>query len=392
MVSTRTDNANERNVANLDSFSSQGVTVVNKSILLLLVIVGVAACEVASAQVPTYAPYGAWRGRIRYVRGPFRTRSTIHWGNGVTPTGGQVLMFGMSTAENVLTNPDFLNATLGRRDAEADETHKNISETVDRIRAINADLRTSLSVTVLDKLDVKPSSLGLPGDTPAVDKPDPPQERSVAALYRRFTQNTRDLIDLGKKIKSTAPEAVGEGAYLQSKRAELRLTDQQDKSLTALTQFAQAVSETMQAAPSQRTQFERPDIALGQFQAKLHDLSEDCKKVEELAGHLLKDGIALRKYVNVPFVQKGIDDAKQISEKAAQWGAPPAVSKTLFASAGDPAASPEAGSSSEPLDGSATAVDVDDPFAADPPGATCEDADPDNDDSDPDNNDSDPGA
>lgn len=75
----------------------------------------------AQAEAPRYEPYGAWRGRIRYVEGPRRTRTHIRWGNGITPVGGQVLMHFATVAGNVATNENFLNAVApGLRNAEVD--------------------------------------------------------------------------------------------------------------------------------------------------------------------------------------------------------------------------------------------------------------------------------
>ena len=92
-----------------------------KPICVILAVICIANGSTVSAQAPTFAPYGAWRGRIRYVEGPWRTRSTIRWGNGITPTGGQVVMHGLTSAENILTDPEVLKKLMsgGQRDAES---------------------------------------------------------------------------------------------------------------------------------------------------------------------------------------------------------------------------------------------------------------------------------
>jgi len=56
-----------------------------------------------------FVPYGAWRGNIRYVRGPFRTKETMRWGNGITPTGGMVLMHGLTVAGEVFAGAGALS-------------------------------------------------------------------------------------------------------------------------------------------------------------------------------------------------------------------------------------------------------------------------------------------
>lgn len=71
--------------------------------LMTIVVMGLGSK--ALAQPP--APYGAWRGKIHYVEGPYRTRMHVRWGGGITPVGGQVLMHLGTVAGNVATSPDF---------------------------------------------------------------------------------------------------------------------------------------------------------------------------------------------------------------------------------------------------------------------------------------------
>lgn len=98
-------------------------------------------CMVAVADVPEFQPYGAWRGRIRYVEGPFRTKTRIHWGNGVTEVGGQVLMHGLTVAGDVFTNPNTLGALVGR---SADE-QRSIDNEWQQIRDQDAKLKRQLA-------------------------------------------------------------------------------------------------------------------------------------------------------------------------------------------------------------------------------------------------------
>jgi hypothetical protein len=100
--------------------------------------------SVTLAEPPIYEPYGAWRGRIKYVEGPRRTRTHIRWGNGITPVGGQVLMHLATVAGEVATNENVLNAVTGReaeinadivRDvAKANEMNKGMLDKLNAIR------------------------------------------------------------------------------------------------------------------------------------------------------------------------------------------------------------------------------------------------------------------
>jgi hypothetical protein len=74
------------------------------------------------ADPPLYAPYGAWRGRIRYAEGPFGgVRTRVHWGNGITPVGGQVLGQLITVGGAFLTSPNF-GAIIGAGTGEGSNT------------------------------------------------------------------------------------------------------------------------------------------------------------------------------------------------------------------------------------------------------------------------------
>jgi hypothetical protein len=101
-------------------------------------------CLDAIAAAQSIVPSNAWRGRVRRVEGPFRTVERAHWGSGITPVGGQVLIQGLNVAGSVLTNPDFLSNVLRPRDAEPlgeSEAGRLIRE----IETRNSELDSSIS-------------------------------------------------------------------------------------------------------------------------------------------------------------------------------------------------------------------------------------------------------
>ena len=113
------------------------------------------ACAILVGEVsaqPTYQPYGAWRGHIRYVEGPHRTKEKIRWGGGLTPTGGAVLVQGFQSAQAVLTDPNVAGALLRQSDAE----HRGAFEAkLSELRSTNEQMRTDLPM-VLGKLGLEP--------------------------------------------------------------------------------------------------------------------------------------------------------------------------------------------------------------------------------------------
>lgn len=114
-----------------------------KQLCFVVVFVNILAsgCMDAVADVPEFQPYGAVRGRIRYVEGPFRTKTRIHWGNGLTEVGGQVLMHGLTVAGNVFTNPNTLGALVGRSEDE----QRGIEDEWQFIRDQDAKLKRQLA-------------------------------------------------------------------------------------------------------------------------------------------------------------------------------------------------------------------------------------------------------
>jgi hypothetical protein len=137
-------------------------------LLALLQLALVALPAECFAQPPMYEPYGAWRGRIRYHEGPFGgVRTRIHWGGGITPVGGQVLMHLGTVAGNVFTNPNTLGALAGAaggaRNAEVDP------ELIAAIGALGPQ-----NARMLDDLNAVRKSVGLASvafPTPAVIPP-----------------------------------------------------------------------------------------------------------------------------------------------------------------------------------------------------------------------------
>ncbi len=91
-----------------------------------------------------FVPYGAWRGNIRYVRGPFRTKETMRWGNGITPTGGMVLMHGLTVAGNV-----FAGAGAFSKDADAFAKETPSPATVDSQQFTDAVDKSKLTLEAL---------------------------------------------------------------------------------------------------------------------------------------------------------------------------------------------------------------------------------------------------
>ncbi len=311
-----------------------------KPIQVVLAIAVLACSAAASAQVPTFAPYGAWRGRIRYVEGPWRTRSTIHWGNGVTPTGGQVIMHGLTAAENVLTNPDFLSKVLsgGLRDAEAvakaEAKNAEIQAAILDIRTRNQTI-ANLNAPVLMAWDLEPTKLTpLVAEVPEGDSLDAPTELSVPELYDSYMELGKTIAKLPGSIRASASKASVYGQAVESRGASWGLNEEQ---LESVKQFNDFVRRVLASLPEGQPAEAGEDLAnqpreelITEYALTLMRLFKDCNQVIEVSAKRKKVAEELNTIVVLPVVKRSMANLKQISDKAASWGDIPTIEKNTF--------------------------------------------------------------
>lgn len=215
------------------------------SLFMIMIALGLASD--AFGQAPRYEPYGAWRGRIRYVEGPYRTRTRIRWGGGLTPVGGQVLTTFATVAGNVATDPNFWSGVAGAggasgtadptRDAELNpqliETINGVQEENRRLLGALNEIRALPSVKLqpLQFVAVQPPVLpadSAPGTTPAPDGAAAPgtTERIVAwnknfeAIEAKRKEIGRDL-NAATKIAETAGIDIDPAKAASAKQAAM---------------------------------------------------------------------------------------------------------------------------------------------------------------------------
>lgn len=182
--------------------------------ILLAALAWVCLQSLVYAQGPSFQPYGAWRGRIRYVEGPHRTKQRIHWGSGITPTGGQVLMHGLTVAGDVFTNPDFLSKLAPR--SPSDQT--SIDNEWNAIRATDDNLLKELnelrSTAKLKPVEfpsdaVAQSITQSPAATPSADDGFTNATNAFDAAYGKVKDETAKLkvavADYKRKVVADAP-------------------------------------------------------------------------------------------------------------------------------------------------------------------------------------------
>ena len=177
----------------------------------------------AFAQAPRYEPYGAWRGRIRYVEGPYRTRTRIRWGGGLTPVGGQVLMHLGTVAGNVAG--DYLGSGGQGSDAAGDvprnaELDPRLAPTITAIADENVRMLQALNeVRSLPAVNLPPVNFtAVQPETPVVDG-NPPDENSDPAPVPGLTEKFLQWNTAYEAIESARKE-IGKDFHIAAKIAE----------------------------------------------------------------------------------------------------------------------------------------------------------------------------
>ncbi|MCL4204521.1 MAG: hypothetical protein KJ000_18705 [Pirellulaceae bacterium] len=272
--------------------------------------------DTAFAQAPTYAPYGAWRGRIRYVEGPWRTRSTIHWGNGITPVGAQVLIQGLTSAENVLTNPDFLSKLSGLRDAEADKEAEardaDIRTAIEDIHARNVDIRKHLNEKVLERWNLKPTEVEpLVSSLQSPEELNPSTSETAPDLIAEIEKIARDINEQGATLKEKhVIPALDYARFLeQAAVGNLLLSDQQRAWLKTLIDYAQEVGNAFNAQPSAAAHSD-PVEAMNSLASLVGDLKKGHQAISQKSADYRRNGKKLGE------LARGDKDLESVAENA----------------------------------------------------------------------------
>jgi hypothetical protein len=350
--------------------SSQRILVVRNLKTIVTVVLLIAASDSVYAQPPTYAPYGAWRGRIRYVEGPWRTKSTVRWGNGITPVGGQVLIQGLTSAEAVFTNPSFLGTIAGLRDAQPDRQAESRSEDIEAnvaaIRASNVEI-AKLNASILDRWGLKPTRLE-PIDSSSVGTGEfaPSPDTDINQLIQRLRDEFSKISQLVPQVKKKASLAVAYADFLDTSAQKLRLSETQGKQLKELMDYAWTASREVNAPPTGDLAVDDPLIAVRELARLNTELMEGYQQFSQIESTLRRDARALETYpfrdaAMVQLAGEAMEAADRIAQGLRNCGQPPVVPADAFAMVSlaveQPAPKP-----AEPADG-ATKLD---PFAPDP--------------------------
>ncbi len=312
-----------------------------------------ALCETASAQPPVYQPYGAWRGRIRYVEGPWRTRTTIHWGNGVTPTGGQVLIHGLTAAENVLTNEGFQRTMTGFRDAEAikrsEANFKMIDKALEDMTARNGTIRKSLQdpipelsdKSLLEAWDLTPTkvtslTLEATDDGPHVDR---------SRKFDELKEKMAELETIAIKLNESASKVVSYSEFVGGKHDELGLTAEEEEFLDQLNTFAKNVDGDLEIEEENDVPVlhRAPTDALQELILEYKNLENLRKSHRKIAEELPTLGQPFLDDTNdevVEIAKYGIEAGEQAVAFDDEWKDLPELEKEMFEKTEDPGNAP----------------------------------------------------
>jgi hypothetical protein len=291
-------------------------------LFVTLLVVGLAAPAVADA--PVYAPYGAWRGRIRYVEGPWRTRSFIRWGAGITPTGGQVLMHGFDAAQAVLTSPDFWSQVIGTKDAELASRESELTGQVAAIQLTNAALRSDLD-QLLHALEITPEPVVSPVATP---------QPSFSVRFDEFVTLFVSLNKQGRALLESAKTLAQIGKVIYDNHAALKLSGDQLRTLEELNAFLKKVLGD--AAYDNLPPLPADCQDLATVRAKYRGLLKEWLEITypqavELSQKTVDAGDKLRNEIKDDYLERTAEKAREIQVKIKGWGPAPSLKNDPFA-------------------------------------------------------------
>jgi hypothetical protein len=253
-------------------------------------------------------------------------------------------MHGLSSAESVLTDPNFLSnlgKLLATRDAEAEASNEEIRKAIADVRASNKVMRVSLNETVLKPLGIEPTSaLEVSSGTPDGDDAADVESRSVEQLYTDVMADLERLKALGGRVYGGVSEVVLYGDFLEENLSLLGLSAEQQQVLKRLNQFAQSVMAATNAMRSQESVTEEARVALGLYAAKMQDLIGACNDAKKVAGDLKEESASLRSKVSVDFVKDAEALADNVLAMASKWGEVPELEADAFEMTQQPEASP----------------------------------------------------
>jgi hypothetical protein len=246
-------------------------------------------------------------------------------------------MHGLTAAESVLTNPDFLSKVLsgGLRDAEAvreaEQRNVRIDAALGEIRAMNDKIaeknQSLLDAWGLKATEIESLTTGTLADGPGTDAP------AGSEAFDAFTQQMADLGELAAEIKYSASRVLTYGQFVLSKRDELQLTAPQEETLNSLNQFAQRIVASLDVPVDQvELEHEAAEAArqtVKEFQwlvARCAEAKTQSAALMQRAQQLLDEGI------DETVVREARDFAADVVKTIATWGQPPSVAESLFES------------------------------------------------------------
>jgi hypothetical protein len=285
--------------------------------------------ELANATPPSFAPYGASRGRIRYVEGPWRTRSTIHWGNGITPTGGQVLISGMQVAGEVLTSESFWSGAIGRDSEKEAASAEALRKNIDAIATANSTMRNELNKT-LEELGLEPSKPVVSETatlTPTAELPP-----DLSQLLTEHREAILELQNKNKLLATSLPEVLRDGKQILEAGDDLqpKLSDEQLAFIRTRHEFFTSVANAYKKPIAELPANPDLKIDLEMYLAKSGEALALCEPIKNLAEETVEKGEELLPRVNSATITRSVDVGKRFVAVTEKWQAMPPQTTDLF--------------------------------------------------------------
>lgn len=247
-----------------------------------LLICGVLSSMAAAQGPPIYQPYGAWRGKIRYVDHQNGIRTRIKWGNGITPTGGQVLGQLITVAGQVASDVAGSGTTKGA------EPNPEIASLNQQLATNNQALLAQLN-EVRKILDVPPVAFQEPPPVPPVDPEiDAPTTKDEVEAANAALQDSRAKLELqvlrALKIHPTVA-ATPEGSR-PAVQEILKLS-----ALTVIKDDMQHLDPAGTAAPAFADTVAQLKITLQETTGAAKKVIDVCRRLDDSSNPILKQQV-----------------------------------------------------------------------------------------------------
>jgi hypothetical protein len=269
----------------------------------------------------------------------------IKWGNGITPTGGQVLVQGITSAASVATDPNVLNALTGTRDAEPAHDDTELRNAIAKLRQNNQSIRSELNSKVLAPWGIEPTKFE--SAFTATDAGDGGSggvgsggHVSILQLRDELDFTASELDKATQSIPPLVPQTVALGEHL---RDRLQLSGAELQALDAAISFASRVRKTLEVdtqaadmlnraidAMKAKAANDTAENVVAQYEQRLKELALAASDANAAATKMLEQSKQMSELSDLPTVKRSLETATRSAKGIGSWAPIPESTDELL--------------------------------------------------------------